>query len=531
MGRSSHPRPRALAILDTVSRVRLAELLSALSLAGDLGHGRPLEHTLRSTYIAVQLAGHVGLDHAIVRDVLYIGLLQSVGCVGNAREVASFLHTDDIAFKADIASANYRSLPEQFRVVARYAGSTGPAAFRPVAVVRAMTEPARPRAATRAHCEVAALIARRVGLGGTVDAGLRSMFERWDGAGMPDGLRGEAIPLASRLVYLGAGADIFLSEADASAATAEVAALGGAAFDPALAHAFGELVAERPLWVTLDSPELWDELLALEPTSDRIFIDDDSLDDVALAFADFADIKSPFFVGHSRGVAEIAYTTARRLHLSDAEATDLRRAALLHDIGRASVPNSILDKPRTLTLGERERVRMHAYYTERVLQRAPAFASCATSAGAHHERLDGSGYPRGSRSADLAIGSRILAVADVLQALSETRPYRPAYPADRAASILRQDVHTGRLDGEVVETVLAVASGERPARVRATSALSERELEVVRLLAGGHANKEISRRLAISENTVRHHLESVYAKLEARTRTGAVMQALARGLL
>ncbi|MGH2451425.1 MAG: HD domain-containing phosphohydrolase [Candidatus Limnocylindria bacterium] len=514
-----------------MSRVRLAALLSALSLAGDLGHGRPLEHTLRATYLAVRLAGHVGLDEATVRDVLYIGLLQSVGCVGNARELADFLRTDDIAFKADIAGANYRSLSEQLRVVARHAGSTGPLALRPVAVVRAMTGPDRPRIAARAQCEVAALIARRVGLGVTVDAGLRAMPERWDGAGLPDGLRGEAIPLTSRLVYLGAGIDIFVNESDASSATAEVAALSGTAFDPTLAHAFGDLVAERPPWATIDSPELWDEVLALEPASEQIFVDDNSLDDVALAFADFADIKSPFFVGHSRGVAEIAHTAARRLHLSEAEATDVRRAALLHDIGRASVPNSILDKPRGLTPGERERVRMHAYYTERVLQRAPAFASCAMVAGAHHERLDGSGYPRGSRAVDLAIGSRILAAADVAQALKEARPYRLAYPADRAASILREEARTGRLDGEVVETVLAVASGDRPARVRATGALSERELEVVRLLAGGHANKEISRRLAISENTVRHHLESVYAKLDARTRTGAVMQALARGLL
>jgi HD-GYP domain-containing protein (c-di-GMP phosphodiesterase class II) len=514
-----------------MSRVRLAELLSALSLAGDLGHGRPLEHTLRATYLAVRLGRSMGLDDPTVRDVLYIGLLQSVGCVGNARDVASFLRTDDIAFKAAIAGANYRSLPEQFRVVAGHAGSTGPAALRPVAFIRAMTGPEHPRAATRAHCEVAALIARRVGLGEAVDAGLRAMFERWDGAGLPDGLRGDAIPLTSRLVYLGAGADIFFNETDAAAATAEVAALGGTAFDPALTHAFGELVAQRPPWAMLDSPELWNEVLALESASGRIFIDDNGLDDVALAFADFADIKSPFFVGHSRRVAEIAHGAARRLHLSDAEATDIRRAALLHDIGRASVPNSILDKPRALTPGERERVRMHAYYTERVLERAPAFASCATVAGAHHERLDGSGYPRGSGSADLAIGARILAVADALQALSEARPYRPAYLGDRTASILRQEARTGRLDGEVVETVLAVASGERPMRVRATGALSERELEVVRLLAGGHANKEISRRLAISENTVRHHLESVYAKLDARTRTGAVMQALGRGLL
>jgi HD-GYP domain-containing protein (c-di-GMP phosphodiesterase class II) len=204
---------------------------------------------------------------------------------------------------------------------------------------------------------------------------------------------------------------------------------------------------------------------------------------------------------------------------------------LLHDVGRASVPNTILDKPRALTPGERERVRLHSYYTERLLERAPALANCAPIAGAHHERLDGSGYHRGTKAGALPIDARILGAADVFQAVTEPRPYRAARTREQAASIVRQEAAAGRLDSEVVEALLAAAAGTSLRRVHASSTLTERELEVVRLLAAGHSNKEIAGRLQISENTARHHLESLYSKLEVSTRTGAVMQALARGLL
>jgi HD-GYP domain-containing protein (c-di-GMP phosphodiesterase class II) len=255
------------------------------------------------------------------------------------------------------------------------------------------------------------------------------------------------------------------------------------------------------------------------------------LEELALAFADFADVKSPAFVGHSRGVARLAAAAAGALHLGEPDVVQLRRAALLHDVGRASVPNAILDKPRELTPGERERVRLHSYYTERVLERAPAFAAVASVAGAHHERLDGSGYHRGSKGSALPLSARVLAAADAFQAATETRAYRGARTPELAASSLRQEAESGRLDPDAVEAVVASAGAATPRRIRAPSTLTDREVEIVRLLASGYANKEIARRLEISENTARHHLESVYAKLEVATRTGAVMQALARGLL
>jgi HD-GYP domain-containing protein (c-di-GMP phosphodiesterase class II) len=399
-----------------------------------------------------------------------------------------------------------------------------------MAVLRALADPGAPRRNQAAHCETGALIARRVGLGQGVSAGLFGVMERWDGRGLPAGARGQAIPLPARIVTVGVAADLFRVQGSDTATVERVREFAGTALDPSLAAAFLELSQRSSFWSALDAPTLWDDVLALEP-GPPIMVSLGRLDEIALAFADFADVKAPSFVGHSRAVAALAAGAAQRLHLGDEAITQLRHAALLHDVGRASVPNSILEKPRQLTPGERERVRLHSYYTERVLERAPAFAGCAPIAGAHHERLDGSGYHRGARAAALPLSARVLAAADVFQAATEMRTYRAARTPEQAASLVRQEASGGRLDPDVAEAVIASAGASAPRRLRAPSTLTERELEIVRLLASGYANREIAHRLEISDNTVRHHLESVYAKLDVTTRTGAVMQALARGLL
>ena len=509
--------------------IRLAEVLAALSLAGDLGHGRSLEHSLRATYLACHLGASVGLDDRERRNVFYTGLLQAVGCVGNAHAMSTEMGMDEIAFKSEIAVANLADRSAQLKVAVRHFGSAA-GALRPLVIARAFTERDAPREMTRAHCEVGAMVARRAGLGEDVAAGLFSVFERWDGLGQPVGSRGAATPIASRVVAVGIAADLFYLGGDEGVALSRISEASGMALDPDLARAFQELGRRRSLWDALVAPRLWDDCLALEPQP-RHTLDLASLDELAFTLADFADVKSPSFVGHSRGVAALAASAARNLGLGDGEIGLVRRAALLHDIGRASVPNTILDKPRALTPGERERVRLHVYYTERVLERSPALSACAPFAGAHHERLDGSGYHRGTKASALPMGVRILGAADTFQALTEPRPYRAAITGEHAASVAMQEAEAGRLDRDAVEAVVAAASGIPPRRVRAPSTLTDRELEVVRLLGAGHSNRQIAGRLQISENTARHHLESVYAKLEVTTRTGAVMQALARGLL
>lgn len=529
MGRSSLVARDGGGHTRRVAEKRLAAILAGLSLAGDLGHGRALEHSLRVTYLACRLADALGLDAAARRDAFYVALLQAVGCVGNAHQIAESNRMDDIAFKRDIAVANFLGPGQQLAAVARHVGKAGPAVLRPIVFGRALADMNGRHEHTLAHCEVGALIAQRAALGAGTVSGLFSTFERWDGRGSPAAVRGLDIPLVARVAAVAIAADLFVA-ANTTVLRSRLTEIAGAALDPDLVVTFLELVERRPPWTVLGSPELWDEVLAQEP-SPQLTVVAERIDDLALAFADFADVKAPWFVGHSRNVAERADLAARALGLGALDASLVRRAALLHDVGRASVPNTILDKPRSLTPGERERVRLHPYYTERVLERAPAFAECAQIAGAHHERLDGSGYHRGAKANALPIAARILAAADTFQALSEARPYRGPMTPEQAAAVLRRDAAEGRLDGDVVAAVISTASGAPPRRVRASMALTDRELEVVRLVARGDSNKELARQLEISENTARHHLESIYAKLDARTRTGAVMQALSRGLL
>jgi HD-GYP domain-containing protein (c-di-GMP phosphodiesterase class II) len=512
-----------------VSDVRLAEVLAALSLAGDLGHGRSLEYSLRVTYLSCRLAEEARLPAAERRDVLYSGLLHAAGCVGNAHEIAAQGRVDDIAFKSEIALANLLEPADQLKVVIRHFGDAGPAALRPIAVARALADPDGARRNTLAHCETGSLVARRCGLGEGVAAGLYGVFERWDGRGRPAGLRRAAIPLVARVVAVGSAAELLRASHGDDAVAEGIRRIAGRALDPDLAAVFLALEQRGALWSALDAPTLWDDVLAFEP-GPRTIIGPSELDDIALAFADFADVKSPFFVGHSRGVARLAVAAAHTLRMGDDEIEQIRRAALLHDVGRASVPNAVLDKPRALTPGERERVRLHSYYTERVLERAPSFAACAPAAGAHHERLDGSGYHRGAKGPSLPLAARLLAAADTFQAMTERRAHRAGRTVEQAVALVRVEQSAGRLDVDAVEAVIA-AAGVAPRRMRATSTLTDRERQIVRLLAAGHSNKEIASQLDISESTTRHHLESIYSKLGVATRTGAVMQALTSGLL
>jgi HD-GYP domain-containing protein (c-di-GMP phosphodiesterase class II) len=505
----------------------LAAVLAGFSLAADLGHGRQLEHSVRVAALAGRLARRAGLGPDDRRDVLFVGLLQATGCVGNAHDTAAAIG-DDVAFKSDIVRANFIGPAAQVRAVVRHAGRDTPLPAR-VARLASALDPGKAKDGMRAHCETAALIAGRCGLGERVRAALMASLERWDGRGGPAGLRGDSIPLAARAVAVATAAEVFHALGGPPLATERVRAASGAALDPALATAFLDEAADERVWGHLDAPGLWDDVIASEPAP-RTLVDNDGLDAIAVAFADFADVKSPWFAGHSRGVAELAAVAARLLHLGEDEVTVIRRAGLVHDVGRATVPNSILDAPRALTPGERERIRLHAYYTERVMGRAAGFADCAL-AGAHHERVDGSGYPRAERGSGLGLGARILAAADAFQAMTEDRPYRSRRTAEGAAAALREEARAGRFDAQVVEAVVGATSGAVPRGSRASSDLTERELEVVRLLPRGGTNKEMARALGISENTLRHHLESVYAKLDVMTRTAALMQALGRGLL
>jgi HD-GYP domain-containing protein (c-di-GMP phosphodiesterase class II) len=249
------------------------------------------------------------------------------------------------------------------------------------------------------------------------------------------------------------------------------------------------------------------------------------------AIADFADLKSPYTMGHSRGVADLAAQAGRACGLADDEVRTLRRAGLMHDLGRLGVSNAIWDKPRPLSAVEHERVRLHAYLTERILSASAALAPLGALAGQHHERLDGSGYPRALKANMLSPSARILAAADVYRAMLEPRPYRDERSSTEAADELLAEVRAGRLDGDAVDAVLRASGHELAHRPERPAGLTQREVEILRLLARGLLNKQIARRLGISPKTVGNHVEHIYAKIDVSSRAAAGLFATEHGLL
>jgi HD-GYP domain-containing protein (c-di-GMP phosphodiesterase class II) len=357
---------------------------------------------------------------------------------------------------------------------------------------------------------------------------MRQIFARWDGKGEP-GLKGDEIALAVRLVQVADIVEAHRSAGGVEPALAVARKRAGGQFDPAVVAAFERNADE--LLDGLDAATTWDAVVDAEPTPTGP-IAEAELDEALTVIADFADIKSPYFRGHSRGVAALANDTATQLGLAPRDIATARRAGLVHDLGRTGVPNSIWDKPGLLTEPERERVRLHPYYTERALARPAALARLGVVAGAHHERLDGSGYHRGLAGSTLAPTARVLAAADAYHAMTEPRPHRPALDPSDAAEQLRRDARAGRLDGEVADAVLSAAGHRRQRRGRSTpGGLTPRELEVLMLLARGASNKEIARTLVIAEKTAANHVEHIYAKIDVSTRATAALYAMRHGLL
>ncbi len=491
--------------------------------------GQPMEHALRTCTLAIRLGEAAGLDRPALRTTYYLALLRYVGCTSDAHEAADFFG-NEIAARATFALVDAGSPRELAGWLRRHAGAGAPPPKRAlmlaaslVAVRRAMRE------AYRAHCEVAQLLAARLGLGDDVQAALGEAFERWDGRGFPRGLEGEAVCLPARVVVLARDAEVFARAGGPEAALAVVRERAGGAYDPALAAAFAR--CGREAIGELQDGDAWDRALLAEPGPPRV-VAEPAMDGACRAMADFADLKSPYSRGHSSGVAELAEAAAWRLRLTEPEVTDLRRAALLQDLGRVGITNAIWDAPRALSAAEWERVRLHPYLSERMLARCSALTRLAPLAGAHHERLDGSGYHRGARAPELGRGARVLAAADVLQALGEERPHRPRLDGPAAAAALREEARSGRLDAEAAGAVLE-AAGHRGASVARPlpAGLSEREAEVLALVARGYSNRAIGAKLAISPKTAGHHVERIYGKTGVATRAGAALFAAEHGLL
>jgi HD-GYP domain-containing protein (c-di-GMP phosphodiesterase class II)/DNA-binding CsgD family transcriptional regulator len=491
-----------------VERVRLAEVLAALSLATDLGMGQPLGHAIRCSLIATRLADELGVGAGERQDTFTVGLLRYVGCTADAAEVAA-VAGDEIAVALAVAPFVMGEVGQEQRA----AGIGG------IEQVKA--------AAMTAHCEAAASLAGRLRLGEGVVAALRHGFERWDGGGHPTGLAGSAIPLPTRIAVLARDVELWARGGNLDATWDMVRARRGRAYDPAVVDVFCA-VGEHVLAEVAGAD--WGQLLAWEPIP--TWIPQQRLDELLVVLADFADAKLPYALGHSRTVSRLVGAAAADLLADDAVATRVRQAGLVQDLGRVGVSNRIWDKPGTLSLGEQERVRLHPYLSEQVLTRSPLLRPLAPLAGAHHERLDGSGYYRGVGAPQLSTAQQILASADVYAALVHPRPHRPALaPAAAMAELIGQS-RDGRLHPRAVSAVLAAAGepvGARPDRWPA--GLTDREVAVLRLACRGTTKQAVGQQLGISAKTVSRHLENAYLKIGVSTRAGAALYAVAHDLL
>ncbi|HLF28301.1 MAG TPA: HD domain-containing phosphohydrolase [Anaerolineae bacterium] len=520
----THPTPAQPAR----SRLRLAEIVAALSLATDLGTGHPLERSLRACLLGVHFGAALGLDDRVLREVYYVALLRWVGCTADSQRAELF--GDEIALGPQIDSVELWNPAEMLDFLRRTVGQGEPPEQRQRKLNDVLaTGIQRSQHAAVAHCEVAQNIAARLSLGEALLQALGQLFERWDGRGVPGQAKGETLNLAVRIMHIAMDAELFYRLGGSEAAAAVVRQRAGGFYDPTLADRF---CREAPrLFRLLEGASTWEAVLTAEP-GEQQWLSEAQLDDALQAIADFTDLRSPARLGHSRGVAELVEAAARRLGLSADEVRVARQAGLVHDVGMVALPLLLCEKPGPLTESEWERVRLHPYYTERILARPRALAGIGVVASLHHERLDGSGYHRGLPVTLLPPVARVLAAANLYRALIEPRAHRGALAPEAAAAELRREVQAGRLDGEAVSAVLEAAGHPvNRARSKQVAGLTDREIEVLRLVARSCTNKQIAQQLTLSEHTVDHHIRHIYTKIGVSTRAAATLFALQNHLV
>jgi putative nucleotidyltransferase with HDIG domain len=419
----------------------VSELISALSYALDLTEGRPMGHSVRSCLLGMRIGEQLGLPAEAQADLYYTLLLKDAGCSSNSSRLYHILNADDIRAKGDLKTTDWTKVGwESLHYALTHVATETPFPERVWKLVQvAATQQRDSCELVKIRCERGSAIARKLGFSEHVAAGIHCLDEHWNGRGYPNGLTKKNIPLASNLANLAQTLEVFWAARGPQAAIEAAEGRSGRWFDPELVQAAVSLNKQGRLWTGLGSDDVIAQVMAMEPVERRLTATEQTTDNICLAFADIIDAKTPFTYKHSNGVAHAAATIARALGVSDQGIKKLHRAALLHDIGKLGVSNAILEKPGKLTSEEFAEVRKHPYYTYEILQRIPAFADFSTDAAAHHERLNGKGYWRGVTGDDMSLSARILAVADVFDALRAKRPYRDALPLEKVFSMMRED--------------------------------------------------------------------------------------------
>lgn len=422
--------------------LKLSELMGALSHALDITEGQPEGHCVRCCWIGMHIGASVGLDQDALWSLYYTLLLKDLGCSSNAARICQLYASDDLAFKRDFKWVD-GSLPQVLRFVLRH---TGPAAGL-IDRLKALggilingSDLAQELILTR--CTRGADIARQLRFPESVAQGIHALDEHWNGQGRPAQLAGSAIPINARIALLAQVIDVHNAASGQATAVAEVQARRGSWFDPELVDAFVALSQRATFWEMLNSSGLEPAVYALEPGGHEVRVDEDYLDDITEAFGQVVDAKSPFTAGHSARVGLYTSLLGEAMNVPEARRRWLKRGALLHDVGKLGVSNSILDKPGKLDVAEWQAVQRHASYTEAILGRVRVFDELATVSAAHHERLDGKGYPKGLVGADISLETRIITIADIFDAVTAERPYRGAVPLDKTLAIMADTVGT-----------------------------------------------------------------------------------------
>ena len=509
------------------SGIRLTEVLGAFSLATDLGLGQPMEHVLRSWAIAARLGDHLGVEPEERGSLYYVATLAWVGCVADTPEVAAWFG-DDIAFRADSYEVDFAGLP-MLGFMLRHVGAGSPGIHRlRLAANLVGTGGKGIKRGLMSHCLTTAQMAERLGLGADVCDPLQQMFTRWDGQGVPGDVSGSAIAFSMRLFHLADTVEVHHRTGGVDAAIAVAQERRGKQLDPDVVDAFCAR-AHEVLGDRANEPD-WKLILADEPALQRR-LSERELDTALEAVADFTDLRSAARAGHSRGVADLAARAATRTGLPQHDVVALRRAGLLHDIGLHGIPATLLEKSGPLTASEAERMRMHTYYTERMLSEPPALARIGSIASMAEERCDGSGHHRGLSGPAIPMTGRLLAAACAYRTMIEPRAHRPAMSAKQAAGELHAEVREGRLDAEAVESVIAATGQSHGKRRGGPAGLTPREIEVLQLIARGASSRRVAQHLAITAKTADTHIERIYAKTGACTRSTVTLFAMRNGLL
>jgi HD-GYP domain-containing protein (c-di-GMP phosphodiesterase class II) len=508
--------------------VRIVDLLGGLSRLADLGFGIPAGEAERAAALAAWLSRSLGLPDEGTRAAIFTALLHHVGCTGYAHEAAQAV-PDERAMYALTAQTDLADPKDIFRTFIPELTRGHPPLERLRIAIVTLTQGQRIGVeSTTAACEVGRDAARRLGLPPAVQASIYRSYEWWNGKGVPDGFVGEDIPMGARVAAVASTASLLDALADRRRVVEVMDSGAGVLFDPDVVDALFTNV--DGLLDDLADSDPHEVVLASEPAP-VITVLDPHLIDVATVFADLADLKSPFTHGHSREVARLARHAGERLGLGGEDLRTLEVAALLHDVGRVAISSRIWDKPGRLITQEWEQVRLHAYHSERILAGSARLAPLAELAGKHHERCDGSGYHRGSPHTDLPPPACVLAAADIYQAMTQERPHRPAFTAEQAEEQLHSSVRMGLLDGDAVGAVLAAAGHDSEVRRELPAGLSDREAEVLALVAKGRSNREIAEQLSISRRTAEHHVQHIYTKIGSSTRAAAALFAMEHDLM